>query len=133
MDFIKYISTPKNTEQAAPQITNVQLTRGKITGGWINFPSGPAGKLHFLAKIGSHQIAPFNTGENYALDDATVNFSIDVNILEPPYLVNCLTWNESTTYDHVLTVCFFVEPMARKKATVDELQKIYEQTQGYKK
>ena len=111
MDILQYISTPKNTLEADPLVTTIKLTRGRLTGGSLFFPSGPAGKLHFLARIGVHQIIPFNTGQNLRLDDCVFPFSLGFDLLEPPFELDCETWNDSTLYDHVLTLILNIEPM----------------------
>jgi len=111
MDILQYISTPKETLESDPLQTTIRLTRGRLTGGSLYFPSGPAGKLHFIARIGEHQIIPFNTGQNIRLDDAVLPLSIGVDLLEPPYELLCETWNDSTLYAHVLTLVLHLEPM----------------------
>ena len=111
MDFIQYISTPKNTTEGDPLLTTIKLTRGRLTGGSIYFPSGPAGKLHFLARMGVHQVIPFNTGQNLRLDDCVFPFSLGFDLLEPPFELDCETWNDSTLYDHALTLVLNIEPM----------------------
>ena len=115
MDFIQYITTPIGKTEAAPLITTIKLTRGRLIGGFVFFPSGPAGKLHLIARIGIHQIVPFNTGQNYRLDDCTVPLSFGIDLLEPPYEVDIVTWNDSTEYAHVLTVGFSLDPRREKK------------------
>jgi len=111
MDFVKYISTAHSTyTEAAPLITKLKLTRGRLTGGQIYFPSGPAGTLHFLAKIGIHQILPFNTGENFRLDDAVMSFTLGINLSEQPFVIDLVTWNDSSQYAHVCTVSFSLMP-----------------------
>jgi len=109
MDFLKYISTPVGKTEAAPLVTTMYLTKGRLTGGFLYFPSGPAGKLHFLARMGAHQLLPFNTGENFRLDNCVVPFSLGIYLLEPPYQIELVTWNDSTEYAHALTVCFNLE------------------------
>jgi hypothetical protein len=121
MDISQYISTPKDTLEADPLQTTVKLTRGRLTGGSIYFPSGPAGKLHFLARIGEHQIIPFNTGQNIRLDDAVLPLSIGIDLLEPPYELLCETWNDSTLYAHVLTLVLHLEPMIDKENDIKSL------------
>jgi hypothetical protein len=121
MDILQYISTPKDTTEADPLQTIVKLTRGRLTGGSIYFPSGPAGKLHFLARIGEHQIIPFNTGQNIRLDDAVLPLSIGIDLLEPPYELLCETWNDSTLYAHVLTLVLHLEPMIDKENDIKSL------------
>jgi len=121
LDFVLYISTPKNTSKADPLITSLKLTKGRLTGGFLFFPSGPAGKLHFIARMGRHQILPFNAGQSYRLDDCVVNFDLGIKLYEPPFIVDCITWNESTEYSHVLNVGFALEPDLKKQYDIDSL------------
>jgi len=111
MDILQYISTPKNTLESDPLQTTIKLTRGRLTGGALYFPSGPAGKLHFIARIGEHQIIPFNTGQNFRLHDCVIPLSLGFDLVEPPYELICETWNDSTEYPHVLTLLLYLEPM----------------------
>ena len=92
MDIVQYISTPKNTTESDPLVTTIKLTKGRLTGGSIYFPSGPAGKLHFLARMGVHQVIPFNTGQNLRLDDCVFPFSLGFDLTEPPFHLDCETW-----------------------------------------
>jgi len=101
--------------------------------GFVFFPSGPAGKLHFIARIGVHQIIPFNTGQSLRLNDCVVPISLGIDLLEPPYIVDCVTWNTSTLYDHALTVCFSLEPKGKKKYDLETLVNEFAATEGYHK
>jgi len=121
MDILQYISTPANTTEASPLVTKIKLTRGRLTGGSLYFPSGSAGKLHFLARIGVHQIIPFNTGQNIRLDDAVLPLSLGIDLLEPPFELDCETWNDSTLYAHVLTLILHLEPMIDKENDIRSL------------
>ncbi|MBW2091443.1 MAG: hypothetical protein JRI34_04870 [Deltaproteobacteria bacterium] len=133
MDFSQYITTPKNTAAIDPLITTIKLTRGRLISGWLYFPTGPAGLLHFVARVGVHQIIPFNAGQSFHLDDCVVPISIGIDLLEPPYIVECHTWNLSTTYDHALTVCFALNPLVKKKYDLDQMTKAFSGTEGYQK
>ncbi len=121
MDFVQYISTPANTTEADPLITTITLTRGRLAGGAVYFPSGPAGKLHFLARIGIHQIIPFNTGQNLRLDNCVFPITIGINLNEPPYKIDLVTWNDSTLYAHALTVCLSLQPRWKKAQKLGEI------------
>jgi len=121
MDILQYISTLKNTTEADPLVTTIKLTKGRLTGGALYFPSGPAGKLHFLARMGVHQIIPFNTGQNLRLDDCVFPFSLGFDLLEPPFELDCETWNDSTLYDHVLTLILNIEPMIDEEHDIKTL------------
>lgn len=113
MDYLKYIETEASVTEAAPLVTPLIITRGRLIGGFVYFPAGPAGKLHLIARIGNHQILPFNTGESYRLDNAVVPFSLNPAILERPCTIELVTWNDSTDYTHALTVCLFVEELGK--------------------
>ena len=121
MDILQYIMTPKNTLEADPLTTIIKLTRGRLIGGALYFPSGPAGKLHFIALIGIHQIIPFNTGQNVRLDDCVFPLSLGIDLLEPPFELICETWNDSTLYDHALTLVLNIEPMLDKEHDIKSL------------
>lgn len=121
MDILQYISTPVGKTESNPLLTTVRLTLGRLTGGSLYFPSGPAGKLHFVARIGVHQIIPFNTGQNIRLDDCVFPLSLGFDIIEPPFELVCETWNDSTLYDHVLTLVLYLEPMLDKDHDIKTL------------
>lgn len=121
MDFVQYISTPANTTEADPLVTTLQLTRGRLNGGSVYFPSGLAGKLHLLIRMAIHQIFPFNVGQNLRLDNCVLPLSIGIDLLEPPYQVEIVTWNDSTLYAHTLTVCMELQPRARKNQTLKQI------------
>lgn len=133
MDFVKYISTPKNTAEADAKTTTIKLTRGRLTGGFLFFPSGPAGKLHMLARIGIHQLIPFNSGEAYHLDDCMVPFHIGINLSTPPFEIEIVTWNTSTDYDHALTVGFYLTPKSRRNKEINALSALETLCEGYHK
>jgi len=133
VDFLVYISTEKKTFEADPDITTIHLTRGRLTGGFLYFPSGPAGVLHFQARIGLNQILPFTPGQSYRLDDCVVPFSLGIDLVEPPFNIDCVTWNDSISLSHALTVCFFLAPPGKKKFTLDTLKKALFNTEGYPK
>jgi hypothetical protein len=114
MDILQYISTPIGKNESDHLLTTIKLTKGRLTGGSIYFPSGPAGKLHFIARIGEHQIIPFNTGQNLRLDDCTMPLSLGIDLLEPPYEIICETWNDSIEYAHALTLILHLDPLFEK-------------------
>ncbi|KKL66777.1 hypothetical protein LCGC14_2141590 [marine sediment metagenome] len=133
MDFSAYISTPKNTTGASPKVTTIGLTKGRLTGGFLFFPSGPAGTLHLIAKIAGHQVLPFTPGEDFRLDDCVIPLSLGIDILEPPFYIDVITWNDSSTYSHALTICFFLSPSTKKRFIVDTVKNLFSATDGYQK
>ena len=121
MDITQYIITPKDTPERAPLETIIKLTKGRLNGGALYFPSGPAGTLHFIARIGIHQIIPFNTGQSIALNNCVIPLSLGFTIEEPPFLLSCFTWNDSTLYDHALTIVLHLDPHPADKMDLDAL------------
>jgi len=133
VDFVKYISTAIGRDASDPVTTTIKLTRGRLTGGFLFFPSGPAGKLHFQARIGVHQLIPFNSDESYHMDDCMVPFHLGIDLMTPPYEIDCVTWNTSEDYAHALTVGFFLTPMSRKNREISALHALETLCEGYHK
>lgn len=121
MDIVQYISTPKNTTQEAPLATIIKLTKGRLTGGALYFPAGPAGNLHFVALVGIHQIIPFNASQNIRLDNCVLPLTIGIDLEEPPFELVCKTWNDSTLYDHALTLLLSLTPAGEGKEDINSL------------
>lgn len=109
MDFSEYIITPKNTASGAGLETKLILTRGVLNGGFIYFPTGPAGLLHVQIFHGDMQLAPANSGASFNLDNAVIPIGIFFTLDVPPYQVIIKTWNESTLYDHACTVALWLK------------------------
>ena len=133
MDFIYKITTPKAGTAGNPKTTIARLTRGRLTGGFLYFPAGPAGTLHFLAKRGVHQILPFNVGQSYALDDCVVPLNFALTLAEPPFQIDLITWNTSVLYEHTLTVAIFLDPPKSGLFKIPDALNPFRQTEGYKK
>jgi hypothetical protein len=113
LDFSIKIDTPPNLyTESNPLKTILKLTRGRCIGGWIYFPTGPAGLLHVKINLGIHQIAPSNDDSNYSLNDCVVPLHLDFLLDVPPFEFHILTWNESIYYIHTCTVTVFLDPWA---------------------
>jgi len=132
MDYIAYISTPFANKKANPLITSLRLSKGRLCGGFLYFPRGPSGYLHFIARIGVHQIVPYNIDQSYRLNGCVVPLHIDIDFFEPPYIIDCVTWNDSASIDHALTVCFFLDPYAKPRTPKGILKSLYDATLGFK-
>jgi len=132
MDYIAYISTPKENKKGNPKITTLRLSRGRLCGGFLYFPRGPSGYLHFIARIGVHQIVPYNIDHSYRLNGCVVPLHIDIDFFEPPYIIDCVTWNDSATIDHALTAGFFLDPYAKPRVAKGILKSLYDATLGFK-
>lgn len=133
MDYVVYISTPVGKTEAAPLKTSLVLTAGRLTGGFLYFPPGSSGVLHIIAKIGEHQILPFNTGENYRCDNCVIPFHLAIDFFSPPHIIDIITWNDSTKYPHALTICFFLDPCTKSNKLKTIVKSLFDATKGYQK
>ena len=114
MDYIAHIDTGTKYSEDSPKSTTLELTSGFLMGGFVYFPSGPAGLLHCIVRRGLHQILPANEGANYAIDDAVVPLHLNYMLDTRPYELEVLTWNDSETYSHTLTICVFLDPYIKE-------------------
>ena len=112
MDYLLKIDTAHSTyTESAPLVSRLKLTKGRLVGGWLYFPAGPAGTLNLQVKLGLHQILPFTVGESYALNGCVIPLNIDLDILQHPLSLDILTWNTSITYEHTCSLCLFLDPV----------------------
>jgi len=128
MDYVAHITTEITYSEDSPKSTILELTAGFLLGGFLYFPSGPAGMLHCIMKRGLHQILPANQGASYAIDDAVVPLHLGFMLGEKPYQIEVLTWNDSETYSHTLTLCIFLDPLVKqvvKKKGTSLLSRIF--------
>jgi len=133
MDFLQYISTPPGQKESDPLKTPITLTAGRLSGGFLYFPRGPDGLLHFIAEIAGHQILPYNTGQNYRLNGAVVQLHLDIDFYQPPYIIDCVTWNDSTSLPHACTVVFFLIPSKKLRFIKNTVRSLFNSTPGYVK
>lgn len=133
MDYVCYIETPANTQEAAPVKTTLKLSRGRLTGGFLYFPRGPSGYLHFQAFVGTWQILPFNKDHSYRLNGCVVPLYLNIDLFEPPYLIDFITWNDSADYDHVMTVGIFLDPYASPRKGKGFVGNVVNSVAGYLK
>lgn len=117
MDFLKCITTAHSTySEGSPLTTSLKLTRGRLCGGWLYFPAGPAGLLHLRGLLGGYQLIPATPGQSYALNDCVVPLHLDHPLSQPPFELRILTWNYSTKYSHTCTLCVFLDPFPTPEA-----------------
>lgn len=133
MDFVYKIDTLPGQTEADPLITPARLTRGRLVGGFLYFPHGPAGTLHFQARYGVHQILPSNPGHSYALNGCNVRLHLSIDFSEPPFELDFITWNTSTSHPHTLTVSLWLEPLLKRKWKLTDVISELNPVKGYRK
>jgi len=110
MAYEKTITVPANTTKENPIIKEYTLEYGIITGMAVKFPAGCYGLVHVVVKRFESQILPYHEGDDINGDDETVPFITYIPMLEKPFSVKIVCWNEDDTYDHTISVRIEVLP-----------------------
>lgn len=133
MDYVVYISTPANTLETAPLKTRLYLSKGRLTGGFLYFPRGPSGYLHFIAKTGTHQIAPYNIDQSYRLNGCVIPLYLNIDLFDPPYIIDFFTWSPGAKADHAMTVGIFLDPWQKRRTPKSIVSSLFNAATGYLK
>jgi len=133
MDYVCYISTPAGTPEAGPVKTILHLSKGRLVGGFLYFPRGPCAYLHFIAKVGTHQILPYNIDQNYRLNGCVVPLYLNIDFFDPPFIIDFFTWSPDTQLDHAMTVGIFLDPWQKRRTPKSIVESIFNAATGYLK
>jgi len=104
------VSTPANTLESSKLKTTLEITYGVIHLIELQFPPGPSGYLHVHLNDALHQVAPYNTDENFASDNLNISFREFIPFLKPPFELSAYTWNLDDTFDHVVLIRIGILP-----------------------
>ena len=104
------ITVPMNTPQTAKQRTNLKVVSGIIHQIDIQFPTGVAATTHVQISDGFSQLWPSNPAQDFVGDGYTISFKEEHEIKYVPFFLYVHTWNDSTTYDHTITVRLGILP-----------------------
>jgi hypothetical protein len=102
---------PAATPAITPIETTIQLTRGKLTRIRVFFPPGPATLVHVVVRHNLHQLLPANFDGDLNFDDISVITEIDYDMVDPPYEIKMIGWSPLTTYQHIITFGFDLQPI----------------------
>jgi len=124
MNFAFNITTPKSTPESSKQKTVLNLVRGKIIKVEVQFPPGPQGLLHVHINRANHQIWPFNPDSSYVGDAQIIVIPADYYLDQPPYQLECYTWNEDDTFEHmcIIRIDIMVEK-PEQEMTAEDIEK----------
>lgn len=92
-----------------PYTETFHLSHGVIHQISINFPSGCAGAVHAVLSKGLNQIFPCNPSGSVKGDGINVKGDTFIGLFEEPYEVNVKAWSMGTSYNHILTIRFWVK------------------------
>lgn len=118
--FFEYdITVPAQTAEASALRQDLDLKWGTVRRIAVQFPRGCYGLVHAQIWSGRHQIAPVNELGNIKAEDDVVEFDTEWDLMEPPYLVTAVVWNDDDSYDHTLTIRIEVDAKLATPWTAD--------------
>jgi len=104
------ITVPMNTLITGKQRTRLKIVTGIIHQVDIQFPTGVAATTHVQIADGFSQLWPSNPKEDFSGDGYTISFREEHEIKYIPFFLYIYTWNDSTTYNHTITVRLGILP-----------------------
>lgn len=110
MRHVYELTVPANTLESDPAESEIVLTPGKIKGIEIRFLPGCAWMVNVTILHGLLQITPANPDGYHSCDDYTEIFSMNYPLDEPAPVITLRGWSPGTSYLHVITFRFDVEP-----------------------
>jgi len=104
MIYTANITTPKDTAKTSLKKTIINVTKGLVYKVEFFFPAGSAGLMGVAVFDGLFQVWPSTVGEFFVSDDETIRFD-DLFLKEAaPFELQCYTYNEDDTYEHMVGV-----------------------------
>jgi len=104
------ITTPKNTSKSHKQTTRIKLSVGVIHTVRVSIPGGQKGVNHTQILHNKTHIAPSNSAEDFHGDGEEINYKEYHALGVNDTVLNVLTWNVSTKYEHVVIISFGLLP-----------------------
>lgn len=124
MIYVFPIIVPANTLASAKQKTILPLSRSKIIGMMVQFPSGQVGLAHLALNVGLHQLFPTNPEASFASSAETVSWLEDYVLDIGSNQMEAYTWNLDTVYDHTITVRVVCESLPDTTGLLNTLKQL---------
>lgn len=104
MIYTANITTKEKTYKTLLKRTVMHVTKGLVYKVEFYFPSGSAGLMGVAVFDGLFQVWPSSVGEFFVGDDQLISFD-DMYLKEAaPYELQCYTYNEDDTNEHLVSV-----------------------------
>ena len=107
MIYTFVVTVPANTTEENAVQQELKLDKGVIRKFAVQIPPGHAGLCKFAIFRGDSQVWPKNRDEKFAGDGILLSFDDEYYpLLQPPYSLFFVGWNEDELYDHSVYLYF---------------------------
>ena len=97
---------PANTLKSNPIEKELSLDYGLINKIILTIPAGVYGLAGLRLFKGTAQFFPANIGAWITGDNMSLEYSTNIKMYDPPYIIKVQYYNEDTNYEHTITLQF---------------------------
>lgn len=108
MRYYGSITIPANTLYSALVTAHIEISFGTISQFYRLFPPGCAGMVHLQVFHQTRQVFPTTPGTSYIGDGSEILGTSQVEISEPPTVLELRAWSPGSTYQHIVYVEFYI-------------------------
>lgn len=113
MRFVKTLTVTARSTERDPSTIEARLIKGKLIHIEVAFPPGPGGYVSVVIRDGELQIAPANPEGSFSWDNFTHSFTMNYEMVDPPYALTLKGWSPDADYDHDIVFRFDVDTLGK--------------------
>lgn len=106
------LTVPRATTPETAVREELQLDKGVVTMVELLFPPGCFELVHLRVERETHVVFPSNADGFIAGDTFPIRWSEELEVLETPFALQAVAWNEDQDFDHAITIRFEFTPDA---------------------
>lgn len=110
MIFETTITIVASTTQGSPKTEILGIAKGVITKFMVRPRPGHVDLAHCVIKYHEHQIAPTTDNMDLHGDVDPIDWEDHIEVLQPPFELKIVGWNDDDTYDHIFTIYVVILP-----------------------
>lgn len=110
MIFSTDITIDASTTKASPKEVKLEIDKGVITEFKVRPRSGHKALAHCVIRYHEGQIAPSTENMDLHGDTFPIDWNDHIEVLQPPYELKIVGWNDDDTYPHTFTIFVVVLP-----------------------
>lgn len=113
MLYKHYNQVAVNTAEKDAEATSIAVIKGVIKQWIIFIPHQAADLLHVQVRYHDQQVIPFNRDESYNVANSKVPWEDHFEVLEAPYELDFIAWNEDDLYPHEFIALINIIPIEK--------------------